>query len=190
MADTLPTTEPFTTTVYGLGTSNSARKGFQQTADALPAAADVWGEYFDNVMRGDTDSLSGAPETVKASRTFLDASPTGDAPAIITPTHVGSTNVGALGGGAPDGGFVPTTASPGEGNGTNPFTIPALNGVVVAKLQAIGSATVAGEGENGSCHNPQYSAQCQTKQDSRQTGPSPNYNLHGPAPGEGAWSGA
>ena len=190
MADTLPTTEPFTTTVYGLGTSNSARVGFSQTAGALPAAADVWGEYFNNVMRGDTDSLSGVPETVEASRTFLDASPTGDAPPVITPTHVGSTKVGDLGGGAPDGGFVPTTASPGEGNGANPFTIPALKGDVVAALQAIGSATVAGIGENGSCHNPKYSALCQTKQDSRQTGTSPKYNLHGPAPGQGSWSGA
>ena len=179
MADTLPTTEPFTTTVYGLGTSNSARKGFQQTAGALPAAADVWGDYFDNVMRGRVDTF-GDNTTVSANRTFES-----NGPPRITPTHINTTAVGELGDGEPDGGFVPTSASPGEGNGFNYKEIPALNGLLVTKLASNG----AGLGENGSLLNPLQGAGCQKDHDSNQTGISPNYPIDNPE-GGGAWSGA
>ena len=180
MADTLPTTEPFTTTVYGLGTSNSARNGFQQTAGALPAAADVWGEYFNNVMRGKVDRL-GDRTTVSANRTFKS-----NGPPEITSTKIEKTEVGKLGGGEPDGGFVPTSASPGEGNGVNYKTIPELDGLLVKKLASHG----AGSGENGSVRNPLEGASCQKDHDSRQTGISPNYPIGGAEEGSGAWSGA
>lgn len=182
MADTLPTTEPFTTTVYGFGTSNSARKGFQQTAGALPAAADVWGDYFDNVMRGDTDTF-GDTTTVSANRTF-----SSNGPPEITSTHIGDTDgtpVGNLGGGEPDGGFVPTSASPGEGNGVKYSEIPELDGLLVEKLVSHG----AGSGENGSVRNPQQTSAAQSFHGKIPGGISPNYPIDNTA-GGGAWSGA
>ena len=179
MADTLPTTAPFTTTVYGLGTSNSARVGFPQTAGALPPASEVWGMYFDNVMRGDTDTL-GDTTTVSANRTFKS-----NGPPKITSTKIRTTKVGKLGGGEPDGGFVPTSASPGEGNGVNYAAIPELDGLLVKRLASHG----AGSGENGSVRNPLEGASCQKDHDSNQTGISPNYPIEGPEEGTGAWSG-
>ena len=180
MAETLPTVKPLEVTSWGTGTSNSARKGFPQTAGALPAASEVWPDYFNNVMRGNTDTL-GDTTTVSANRTF-----SLNRPPRITQYTINTTVVGELGGGEPDGGFVPTSASPGEGNGFNYSEIPALDGRLVDILASNG----AGLGENGSLRNPHQDSSCQTDHDSAQAGTSPNYPIDSPSPGTGAWSGA
>lgn len=168
MADTLPTTENVVSTEYGLGSAHSSRPGFQQTSDNLPASEDVWGEYFNGVMRGDTDGYSGESLPIAMfSRTFSDNSPP-----EITLLTIDGDSVGAHGAGSPDGGFVPSPASPGEGNGTNASAIPALNGDFAKSLSFEG----AGFSQNGSVLNPHEGAGCQENQDAFQSGVSPNYS--------------
>lgn len=168
MADTLPTTENVVSTEYGLGSAHSSRPGFQQTSDNLPASEDVWGEYFNGVMRGDTDGYSGESLPIAMfSRTFSDNSPP-----EITLLTIDGDSVGAHGAGSPDGGFVPSPASPGEGNGANASAIPALNGDFAKSLSFEG----AGFSQNGSVLNPHEGAGCQENQDAFQSGVSPNYS--------------
>ena len=88
--------------------------------------------------------------------------------------------MGSFGRGFPDGGFVPSVASPGEGNGVAANSIPSLNGMLVTKLQSAG----AGNSTNGLLLDPVDGSDCQTAQDSRQDGSSPFYDS-----GMNAWSG-
>ena len=183
MADSLPTTKgPYTE--WGSGTANSSRSGFQQAPAAIPDEGEIWEEYFDNVLRGDQDGPwygHTGTITLTHSKTFSEASPTGEKPPKIRWDHIdGLGNPGIKGGGFPDGGFVPTVASPGAGNGDNPTTIPVLDGMLVRKLIDAG----AGVNSNGSVIAPDEGSTCQTSQDAAQAGKrSPGYEI-----GTYAWS--
>jgi hypothetical protein len=185
MSRTLPTTNPEIVTVSGLGTASPLKKGFQQTAVNVPSPDEVWKNFFGNVMRGSVDGPwygDGFSEELgdSVSRTFSDPSASGETPPEIKNDNIeGLGNPGTLGAGAPDGGFVPTVASPGAGNSDNPNMIPALNGRLVAKLLDAG----AGNNSNGSILSPAAGSTSQTSQDSAQTGESPFYSI-----GTYAWS--
>ena len=175
-------------TSWGLGTANSARNGFPQTDSNIPPASDLWKNYFKNTMRGSTDGpwydgdnqgradLGGTVLENSTSRTFLASTSTTPAPPIINDLRINGVNVSSIGKGEPDGGFVPTVASPGEGNGANPFNIPALNGDLTEKLMDNG----AGLSLRGSIRDPYGGAGCQVNQDANQIGQeSPVYSNAG-----------
>jgi len=161
MAKLLPTTEITVTTPWGMGKSGSeTRPGFAQTDSSLPASADMWKNYFSNVMRGDTDGpwfTEGYTTSLDYSRTYSDESSVGESPPEITYSSIdGVLFTGKLGN--PMGGWQPTIASPGEGNGVNPSALPVMP-MVEIKL----SDTTAGRGLgiNGSLEDPLAGSQAQ-----------------------------
>ena len=129
MAESLPTVDITVTTPWGLGKSGSeTRPGFAQTDTELPDSGKLWKNYYDNVMRGNQDNYSDS-STVDYSRTYSDESSVGEKPPIITPSDIPDNGYTDENGyrGAPFGGMQPTIASPGEGNGVDPDSLPALN---------------------------------------------------------------
>lgn len=175
MADELPTISgPYTE--WALGKANSARQSFPQTPSAFPAENDLWQGYFGNVMRGDEDGPwygEAGSTTVAASKTFNEADEAGEKPPLITTTTIeGLGAVGTLGKGWPDGGFVPSVASPGEGNGADPALIAPMESKFVRKLEDGG----AGKNQNGSIISPSLASTAQTDQDAKQIGRSPTYD--------------
>ena len=180
------TTDLVLVTDFQKGQARSSHPGFSQTEDKLPPADKVWNNFFTNVLRGDSDGpwYGQAGLTISLdSRTFSDPSPTGAEPPNITSTEIDGVTVGTAGAGDPDGGFVPTVASPGEVPGAvnvNYSSIPALNGNAVTILESMG----AGTSTNGLILSPADTADCQTAKDGAQTGVSPFYGI-----GMYAWSG-
>ena len=146
------------------GVAKAEHSGFQQ--GQLPDSDAIWNQYYQKVLRGERD-IDGS--IVGASRTF-----TANNPPLITSKTIGPKEQGLLGKGAPDGGFVPTTASPGEGNGANPTNIPAMNGLLNHRLNILG----AGSGRNGSCVNPEHASNRQLAQAANATS-SPSYKMPG-----------
>lgn len=156
MAESLPTTETSTTTEWGLGTSGPGiRPGFSQASSNIPAASKLWKNYYDNVMRGDTDGpwYDGSYSTsVDYSKTYSSPSSLGVTPPIITPTNIGGTTpIGEAG--APLGGMGPTIASPGEGNELNAAMLPAM--------PTGNPSRYGGDGDNGSIQDPKAGSESQ-----------------------------
>ena len=146
------------------GVAKAEHAGFQQ--GQLPDSDEIWNQYYQKVLRGERD-IDGS--VVGASRSF-----SANNPPTITPKTIGSTEQGPLGKGAPDGGFVPTAASPGEGKGSNPANIPAMNNLLSSKLALRG----AGKGRNGDCINPAHSANRQHALGANSSS-SPSYKMPG-----------
>lgn len=164
---------------FDLGSSKSSHKGFQD--GELPDADKLWKEYYTHVMRGDQD-FDGT--TVAANRTFSAMGQDGQKPPVITAYKIGSTKVGDEGAGSPDGGFVPTTASPSDGS-TNASAIPALNGAVVTRLGTTG----AGSQDNGLLLSPLKGSKCQMGQGWNPSAPEhPTYSMVGTNLTLGGWS--
>lgn len=182
----LQTSKKWIVTEFQAGKARGSHPGFSQAADNMPPETELWNTFFTTVLRGDVDGpwYDESGMTINTdSKTFSDASPTGQKPPTITATTVDGTTVGTAGAGAPDGGFVPTIASPGAVPGTvnvDYSSIPALNGEVVLKLQTLG----AGLSTNGLVLSPHDGSDCQTSHDSAQTGLGPFYEM-----GMHAWSG-
>jgi len=146
------------------GVAKAEHSGFQK--NQLPDSDKIWNQYYQEVLRGERD-LDGS--IVGASRSF-----NANNPPLITPKTIGPVEQGLLGGGAPDGGFVPTTASPGEGNGSNPKNIPAMKGLLNAKLVTQGAAS----GRNGSVQNPSQASNRQHALGANASS-SPSYKMPG-----------
>ena len=175
------TTNPASeSTGFGLGTSNNSIKGFQ--TDQVPGPEDLWAQFYVGVLRGSNDIVGGG--SVSHSKTFSEVQPTGEKPPKITLEKIDDTLVGSKGAGAPDGGFVPTVASPGEGNAFNADNIPAMGGKVSLGMNTqYGSGT----GRNGSVMNPVEGSDKQPDSDAPQ-GTSPNYRMVGVNSSLAAWS--
>lgn len=171
MADRQNTTENINT-VWSAGSAVSGHKGFSQTENNIPPASELWKNYFKNTMRGSVDGpwyqgddqgridLGGSALTNGTSRTFAEATSTDPGPPKIEDYRINGINVSGLGGGEPDGGFVPTVASPGEGNGANPSFIPELNGAITLALKD--------NGAGGNVRSPDGGAACQINQNAAQ----------------------
>lgn len=71
------TTETIKVTSFSTGQANPTHPGFQQTSVELPKSDEVWGDYFNGVLRGSTDGYDGSDVT---SKTFADSSSTGEGP--------------------------------------------------------------------------------------------------------------
>tara|TARA_Y100001970_G_C13742210_1_gene606814 strand:- start:28 stop:612 length:585 start_codon:yes stop_codon:yes gene_type:complete len=184
------TVAPWFVTDFHAGQARAEHPGFPARSDNLPGEDKVWSAFFTNVLRGSADGPwydQTFSTQVDYSRTFSDGG-TGlkEAPPTITATSIAGVNPALEGGGAPDGGFVPTVASPGETAGAinvDYSSIPALGGQLVTKLQTLG----AGLGTNGLLLAPKEASDLQSTLDaanSSDTCMSPQY----PA-GMTAWSG-
>ena len=147
-----------------MGQSQATHSGFMQ--GVLPDDATLWSDYYENVMRGDTDQLvSTDPFSKPASMTFDDNNP----PDIDHRGVNGAVTSGYAG--DPLGGFQGTIGSPGEGNGTNYKMLPELPT----------SVHRAATGENGSVLSPKKGAESQSTQSNSGTGAHPAYIM-------GSWS--
>ena len=112
------TVAPWFVTDFHAGQARAEHPGFPARSDNLPGEDKVWSAFFTNVLRGSADGPwydQTFSTQVDYSRTFSDGG-TGlkEAPPTITATSIAGVNPALEGGGAPDGGFVPTVASPGE----------------------------------------------------------------------------
>ena len=141
------TTKPSVVTSFATGQARSSHAGFSQTSTELPDSETIWSEYFNNVMRGSTD-IDGT--AVDASKTFSEASSTGEAPPTISNTTIDTVPVGGAAG-EPAGGFVPTVGSARDGDAA---TIPASSTTFISGMSTIGHGT----GRNGSVENPKVSS--------------------------------
>ena len=171
MAATLPTTENTLARPWGLGKSGSGiRPGFSQTSDKLPPADEQWSNYYSNVMRGSDDGpwfSEGYTTALDYSRTYSDPSSIGEKPPEITWSGVDGTTYRG-GEGLPWGGFRPTIASPGSGNGLNPS---AISGLDLSPVDFLGAEAT---GKNGSLESPSAGSLSQHSCVDG-SGPSPNY---------------
>ena len=148
------------------GQAQATHSGFME--GELPDETKLWEDYYNNVLRGDKDSLAPLDEFVKSdSMTFSENNPP-----YIHPDFIGDgPATDFLGGaGAPFGGMSPTWGSPGEGNGLDYESIPAFD--LMYPL---------GDGTNGSISCPDKTSDYQSTQSDSGTGEHPNYMM-------GQWS--
>ena len=101
----------------------------------------------------------------------------------VRPPHIDENTIDANpqngGAGDPFGGMMPTIASPGEGNGTNPSAIPSIP----PSVQKTGHS-----GEFGSHMAPLQGSLKQEGQSNGGAGKSPTYNIAGANSSLAAWS--
>ena len=146
-------------TTFGKGTSSTAKPGFPVTADQLAPPSTLWSDYRDNVLRGDTDSLSSPAESVEANRTFSRNSPprvrATEAPSCED-ENGNSITYGEAG--SPLGGMCPPVVPP-FGGGTDASNIP-------EHQRILRSFVVAGDGSgaNGSALDPEAASEYQEAQ--------------------------
>ena len=100
---------------WGLGSSSSITRALQfpQTADKLPSSDEVWGDYYDGVMRGNADGYDGStlPLNVLGGET-------GSEPFSRTYSENDPTNLSDVEwstGGDPSTPYTPSCTSPAAG---------------------------------------------------------------------------
>ena len=125
---------------WAKGSSSQAVRDtqFPQTANALPTPETLWGEYFDNVLRGNSDGYTESASANQMWMTTIDAD--GNAAAVSrtfsdnNPTVLG--DVGWSKGGDPACPYTPSLTSPASGGGTG-FDWTSMNqGVVLSQIPA------------------------------------------------------
>lgn len=137
---------------WSKGSSALQHNGFPMPSERLPDPDTLWPSFRDNVLRGDTDSLSSFPETVTASRTFSDSDPPAVAAAVPATCEDGIMGFG----GSPLGGMCPPVASP-KGGGTEASNIPNHESVLRSFVES-----GKGLGSNGSALDPKAGSSYQT----------------------------
>jgi len=162
------TTEVIKVTSFSTGQANPTHPGFQQTSVELPKSDEIWGDYFNGVLRGSTDGYDGSDVT---SRTFSETNSAGEGPPRITITQPAEwpEKGGAGEGGNPAGGFVPAIGSAKDGEVSS----------IKAVSDFIESMKDCGHGlqGHGSLQNPRDSSDKQPTSSIVADGISPSYEL-------------
>ena len=152
---------------FSLGEAKPEHSGF--ASNQLPNASDLWKQYYDNVLRGNESG---------EQMTFSAADLTNRKPPHIDEQRIdGNPQNGK--GGIPFGGMMPTIASPGEGNGTNPSALP----LIPPTVEKTGN-----NGEFGSRMAPLAGSLKQVGQSNGGAGPHPSYKMVGTNKVLAAWS--